>query len=731
MAALPMELWVSPSGSDAAPGTRDAPLATIGAALGAIRRRGAPAGSAILLADGTHELDAPLELGPEDSGNPGAPLTFAAAPGARPLLSAGRRLRCDWKPYRDGIYRSTLPEYRDGRAGFAQLFVNGRRQIRARFPNGDSASPDRSAYAPVVAADKWPHKEILVDRATFSARTWSHPEEAVLHVFPVNHWGNTQYRVRGFDRDRGALLLGEGGWQLNDQWSSGVATHLGAGSRFFVENVFEELDSPGEWYLDRREGVLSYMPPAGVDLRVARIEVPVHARAVGLVGTRERPVHDIVFRGICFANTEVTYLEPYEAPSLGDWTIRRDGAVYLSGVERCEVQGCRFEPVGGNGVFVDGYARGVRVEGCLFAWTGESAVCLVGKSHLRSGVRSRCRYCGCEHPWSWGEPSPDIPSECVVHDNLIRDIGVFGKQTAGVFVSLASGVTVSHNHICRTPRAAICLNDGLHGGHTIEHNDIHDTVRETGDHGPFNSWGREAYWCHDQSHGPRSHPAGDVLAYAARTTVIRHNRFRDYSGWGIDLDDGTSNFHVYRNLCFGISIKLREGDHRLVENNIFVNGANPPGFHIGYEGNDDRFVRNIVVMSSAHDNPEIDINYEKGKSEGNVYDIIGPPEKGPWFGEWDRNLLWSDVGLFRMAVHWIRTRPSRTEVLTLADWRALGFDRHSVFADPLFQDAARGDYRLRPDSPAFALGIQQVEMDGFGLTAAFPFPEEEAAERRS
>jgi hypothetical protein len=494
-----------------------------------------------------------------------------------------------------------------------------------------------------------------------------------------------------------------------------------------VENVFEELDAPGEWYLDCREGALYFMPPPGLDLAAARFEVPVHSRVLAIRGTRDNPVHDVVIRGIGLAHTEVTYLDPYEAPSLGDWTIRRDGAIYLSGIEDCAVEGCSFDCIGGNAVFVDGYARRARVERCLFAETGESAVCLVGKSHLRSGVPSRCGFCGCEHPWSWGEPSLDIPSECVIHDNLIRDIGVFGKQTAGVFISLSSGITVSHNHICRTPRAGICLNDGLHGGHVIEHNDIHETVRETGDHGPFNSWGREAFWCHDQSHGPRSHPAGDVLAYAARTTVIRHNRFRDRSGWGIDLDDGSSNYHVHGNLCIGISIKLREGDHRLIENNIFVNGANPPGFHIGYEGNCDRFLRNIVVMSAAHDNPEIDINFEKGKSGGNVYDIIGPPEKGPWFAEWDWNLLWSDIGFFRMAVHTIRRPPARTQVLALADWQARGFDLHSVFADPLFVDPERGDYRLRPESPAFALGFVTFPVDSFGLTAEFPFPEEAAA----
>ncbi len=90
------------------------------------------------------------------------------------------------------------------------------------------------------------------------------------------------------------------------------------------------------------------------------------------------------------------------------------------------------------------------------------------------------------------------------------------------------------------------------------------TVRETGDHGPFNSWGRERYWCLLQSHGPASHGAGNVKVDARETTIIRNNYFREQRGWGIDLDDGSANFLVTKNLCLGISVKLREGDYRTV-----------------------------------------------------------------------------------------------------------------------------------------------------------------------
>ena len=548
--------------------------------------------------------------------------------------------------------------------------------------------------------------------ATSSPRRWSRPEHAILHIFPKNYWGSTQYRLKGIDYERNTLLLGEGGRQLRD--TSESATGLGRESRFFVENVFEELDSPGEWYHDGESGVLYWYPEEGIDPEMALVEVSLLPHALEIIGTREHPVHDLSFQGLRFAHTERTFLEPYEIPSMGDWAIYRGGAVRISGAEDITVAGCVFDGLGGNAVFVDGYSRGISVSGSSFSDIGESAICLVGESHLDLTGKTRCPYCGAEHPWGWNAPSENHPRECDIRNNTIHDIGVFGKQTAGVFLSLCSEITVSHNLIYDTPRAAVCINDGLYGGHIVEYNDIHDTVRETGDHGPFNSWGREPYWCRDQGHGPASHPAGDVGRYVHKTTIIRFNRFRDRTGWGIDLDDGSSFYHLYGNLCIGISVKLREGVMRLVENNIFYKGVNPPAFHRGYEGNGDRFVRNIIVTDSMVDVPEVDANFRKGKSEGAVYDIITPPENGPWLGELDGNLFFSDIGRFRALVHFTRTRPSKTEEYDFDGWRALGFDEHSIFADPTFIDPEAGDFRLAPDSPAFEIGFEEFALSLFG-----------------
>lgn len=92
-----------------------------------------------------------------------------------------------------------------------------------------------------------------------------------------------------------------------------------------------------------------------------------------------------------------------------------------------------------------------------------------------------------------GPKNDNYPRECLVYDNLIHNIGLFEKQTTGVELSMSKSITVSHNSIYKVPRAGINVSDGTWGGHVIEFNDVFETVKETGDHGSFNSWGAIAF----------------------------------------------------------------------------------------------------------------------------------------------------------------------------------------------------------------------------------------------
>lgn len=366
----------------------------------------------------------------------------------------------------------------------------------------------------------------------------------------------------------------------------------------------------------------------------------------------------------------------------------------MDGTEYCSVESCYFDAVGGNGVFLNDYNYRSRVAGSKFTETGESAVCLVGTRAATLGSAIA------------------LPVESVVTNNLIHDCGVFGKQIAGVFCAVTMRTTVSRNVIYNVPRSGITINDGYAGGHVVEFNDVYNTVQETHDHGPFNSWGRERYWCQTQSHDNKHtspHKAGNVKLDAAETTIIRNNYFHgidEYVGsdyrQAIDLDDGTSNYHVYKHLCIGIAIGVREGDFRTVENNVIVTPVVPCGFHVGYDSNSDVFRRNIIVTSS------------------DVLVLNWPPPTSPWLGS-DFNLFHNarSTWLYRPRIT-VGSRDGTTRTYTLAEWQDLGYDEHSIVADPMFVDAEHGDYRVGPKSPALSLGFINFDMDKFGLTAEFP-----------
>jgi hypothetical protein len=483
----------------------------------------------------------------------------------------------------------------------------------------------------------------------------------------------------------------------------------GPNSRFFIENVFEELDAPGEWYLDREQGVLYYMPAEGVDLGSALVEASVLKRLVEFRGTQGNPVGHVTLSGFRIAHTEKTLLDDYEALSGGDWTIHRGGAVFLEGAEDCSIESCFFDAVGGNAVFVNNYNRRIRVYGNKFTEAGDSAICLVG-------TKNRCI-----------GSNKAFPAENAICNNLIHSCGVFGKQIAGVFSSISQKNTISHNLIYRMPRAGICINDGWGGGHVIEFNKVYDTMRETNDHGSISAWGRDMGWCSRQSHDPTVSHSRGPLDDEKFTTIIRNNWVREYDivEFGINLDDGCTNYHIYNNLTLGVGIKLREGDYRTVENNIMIHPIEPATLQIACEENHDVYARNIIVATAKRPRPRIRFPVDKHKTPGpggkpgDIYVHYWWPMKGRMAKELDYNVFFSDVGAFFATVN-PRAARAAPDRYTLEQWQALGYDQHSVFADPMFVDAANGDYHVKPASPALKLGFKNFDVSSAGLLPDFP-----------
>ena len=469
--------FVAPKGSDANPGTVTRPFATLARAQAAARRARAHGPVTVYLRGGTYSLAKPLVFTPADSGTAQAPVLYRPYLREKPVLSGAVPLHLTWTPYKNGILQAKLTAAQAA-LPIDQLFVNGALQHMARYPNYDP----NAQFFDGVSADAVSSQRV---------KTWVNPAGGYVHGLHASRWGSLHYRILGSNPD-GTLKL-DGGWQNNrpQDYNHDIV---------FVENIFEELDAPGEWYLNKAQGILYLMPEAGVDLSKARVEGAVLTSLVEFQGSQQSPVRHVSLQGLTLTQTARTFMLTKEPLLRSDWRIYRGGAAFLQGTEDCGIRNCDFVDVGGNAVFVSDYNRRATISGCKIAEAGASGICFVGDpSAVRDPLFSYDNSLPDDKIDTTPGPKTDnYPAECTASDNLITRIGRIEKQSAGVEIDMAQDITVSHCSIYDVPRSGINIGDGCWGGHVIEYCDVFDTVKETGDHGSFNSWGRDRYWMPDR-----------------------------------------------------------------------------------------------------------------------------------------------------------------------------------------------------------------------------------------
>jgi hypothetical protein len=600
----------------------------------------------IELGPGTYSPAHSLIINEALSGTPTAPLTIRPEAGASVILSGGRPLGpLEWERGKKRIWRARV-----GGPTFALLWLGGRRLIRARYPNFDPAVRPLGGYS----ADATSPQRVA---------KWANPAGGVIQAIHKNEWGGVHVPILGKNLD-GTLKLGA---ETGNNREGGPSE-----KERFVENIREELDAPDEWYYDQAAGWLYYMPrgnarPPSTGFVASRLET-----LFRIEGHRQ-PVHDVRIAGFEIRYTVPTFLKTTEPLLRSDWKFYRGGAVLIENADRIEIADNDFSELGGNAVVVSGHARAISIRDNEISHIGASAISFVGRP---DAVRSPLFQYHQSLPLAAIDRTPgpkndDYPADSVAEDNLIHDIGEIEKQSAGVEISMAAGIKVSHNSIYRVPRAGINIGDGRWGGDIIEGNDVFDTVLETGDHGAFNSWGRDRYWDPDRDEMDRRVAADRSLVWldTLEPVIIRGNRFRCDHGWDIDLDDGSSNYLIENNLLLSGGLKFREGFDRVARNNVIVNNTFHP--HVWFRNSGDFFEHNIVMTG---------------------YQPI-------LMKSWGRSVDWN---LF-------------TTAEGLARARANGTDAHSIAADPEFIDPAVGDYRVRRGSPAEKIGFKNFPMNDFGV----------------
>ncbi len=668
------DTWSGTAPTPAADGT-DGPFASLARARDEIRRQkadGAEGPFTVMVREGMYSLDETFTLSADDSGTADAPVEYRAYQDEKPRLLGGRQIT-GFTPHEAKILKADVGEqgFRDVR--FRQLFFNGKRQHLARYPNYDATNPYAGGWAYVAGKEAalWA-KVPGADKRTLKMQPadlhdWDRITEAEVMIFPRYNWWNNILRVASLDRDASTLTL-----------AGNASYDIRPGDRYYIRNLFEELDAPGEWYLDNRTWTLYFWPPS--EITESAVYAPTLETIVAIDGAA-----NVVLRGFTVECCEGTAIKMIDATNcrIAGCTIRNVGGRCSSGIRAVSVDGGKNCAVVGNDIYE----------------VGSHAVALSG-----------------------GDRETLTPGGHRADNNYIHHTGVFYKQGVGVALS-GVGNRASHNLIHDCPRFGV-----LYGGNdqVIEYNHIRHVDLETADTGATYSGGRD--WLS---------PRGTVIRYNYIHDVFGFGKHdghwtTPHYAWGIYLDDNSAEVHIYGNIVVRALRGLLHfhcARDNLVENNIFVGGMLQ---QIEMNGWNDysRFLDRMAPNYEKYIDLPAWKKYEGLQKGGHPKDAV--PMGGnrirrniiyyrdpdamlykhrrlrPEHFECDRNLIYHfDLPLLTG----VADTPAEKQ---WEEWNKLGFDANSIVADPLFVDADNDDYRLRPESPAWKLGFKPIPVDKIG-----------------
>jgi len=391
----------------------------------------------------------------------------------------------------------------------------------------------------------------------------------IVHAWHSQSWAVHMFRIESYDASKYTMnfTVGSGGqggrnWCRCDQcgyaartWCADHAPEKGdntllIGGSWYIENVLEELDSPNEWYLERETRTL-YFKPNTSDNKVENLVSTILSTLIEIEGTEKEPAANISLKHLGFRDSEATYMKEnaWGVPSGGDWSLYKGGAVYLKQyAESIDIIGCHFHKLDGNAVFLGGRTRGIRILANEFSFLGENAVASWGDTKLYDATNGL------------------QPRNTEFGFNYVHDIGIYEKQSSAWFQAKSCLSNVHHNIIFNLPRAGINLNDHMCGGDKINSNLIWNTCRESGDHGPINSWDRMPFLTTVRY----GYPSFEPLPMEISKNVIISNYG---ASQGIDNDDGSSFFNIHDNVFYASD-----------------------GFKMDYGGHDSNFYNNLVLV---------------------------------------------------------------------------------------------------------------------------------------
>jgi hypothetical protein len=653
LAAEP-DVVVAPDGNDANPGTAAKPLATPKAAQGAVRKlrmaqpeRATPI--AVSIRDGVYRLTEPLRFGPEDSGTERSPTLYEAAAGARPVISGGVEV-AGWVVGADGRWRVTLPDVKEGRWNFIQLWVNDQRKLRPRLPRNGWQSLAGEIEA--TAAKKGQGFDRFIYAGDHIRADWANLRD--VEVLAPHQWNLSRLRIDSVDAAARVVTM-----QGHTAGESDYARFRG---RYIVENMKEAMTEPGDWYLDRPTGELTYIPEAGQTPGNTHVVAPRIEQLALFLGDAKakRWTEHIEMRGLTFSHTN--WNTPAEGHSFPQADVDVSAAIDAAIARWIVIDGCAVVHVGGWAAGFGAWTQHCRVDHCELVDLGGG------------GVRIGQAFGNDTWPLPLPTPEPGSPDaatrEVVVRNCTIRAGGRLHPAAVGVWIGHADHVDVD--------RCAI--------------SDFYYTGVSVGW-----TWGYAANPAHDNhvtsnqiftiGQGVLSDMGGVYTLGVQPGTTVNDNVIHDvdsfdYGGWGLYTDEGSSGIEMTRNVVY----RTKTG-----------------GFHQHY-GRDNRVVNNIFAFGRLQQIQRSRVEDHNSFSfEHNIvyWDNDTPLVVGDW-----QSRLTLNGNIYFDAGHETKFPDGKTLAQRQQE---LKVDEGSIVADPLFVDAAKGDFHLKAGSPAVAAGFKPFD----------------------
>jgi len=615
-----------------------------------------PGGATVTVRGGDYPLPQTFALYEADSGAKDSPIVYRAAHGEKVRLLGGRLLSRFARVADPGVLARLDPAARDhvvqadlrqcGVTDFGtlrsrgfnrpaapahlELFFDGKPMTVARWPNADFV---KIAGFPKDAAgkDDFGGEQGKLDGGFFydgdRPRRWRSFENVWVHGYWSYDWANTFEAIDSIDLENRVVKTKPPHGQY------GFRT----GQRFYFLNVLEELDQPGEYYVDAKDGVLYFWPPEPLDGH----EV--------LASILETPA--IELRNASFI-------------SLQGFTVQgtRGTGIKVSGGANCSISGCTVTGIGMHGIEIAG-GTGHVVSSCEISETGDSGIEVIG-----------------------GDRKTLTPSGHVIHNNHVHHFARWSRCYRPAVHATGVGTKITHNLIHDAPHSGIIYwgNEFL-----IEFNEIHHVTLETGDCGAIYT-GRD---------------------YTTRGNVIRHNYIHDTGGYGMGsmavyLDDCVSGQTVVGNLFVRVTRAVMIGGGRdiRVENNVFVDCR--PAIWIDGRGLDKSPVWHNMVYKTMKQRLD-DVNHHKPPYSDRYPELL---QLDAFYAKDDGIPPENNVVACNICFGgtWIEATWHKVE-------HYLKLGENFVGGDPLFADAAHGDYSLRNDSPAWKIGFEPILLEKIGL----------------